>query len=726
MKNWLSLQSRWALRILYTILLTILLWNCYGSLLLQNFENSLPALPKKLESMIGRELFYEILFIQLLMLGSFLMEWICEKSLVIKTVTSGMLFVGVLVLFLMKLEIPKVGVGLTFFFLFLVVMEWTGRGWRKHRGENREGYYLWLMPFLLAIPALLLVLPTPEHPYSWTWVVNLYERAEQSFQTFTSKLTMGSGSGWTYYSGFSQGGGLFGNLQSSAEEVLELEFPSVSKNNLYLAGMYCDRFENMTWQPVEVTEEELIEDTMGLLRTVENTGTEYISDYLLERSFLVKYPEDSVFHFRPEKFCGAKIAEDGREEITYYRMNRNHELFRALLDGEALRTAGENVTSGEGSLGGNSITNTSAVDVQKIYVQYAAAPAISERTGEWLDTVIDDAQSDYEKLERLESALAQLTYNSKPGKMPKTVVDAESFLDYFLFEGREGYCVHFATAFALLARVEGIPVRYAQGYRLSDAFGSNVTVYSNMAHAWPEAYIDGVGWMTFEPTAGFPRNKRSVWETEEERIAREALQAQAEGNSMYDHERGEEIPGEYVGGEEILQVDDAAEAAKQRRRVLVLIGCITAGVLVLLAVLAIVDQISEKLVKRKKSTTEILKVEWLRNLQILDVMGIRRGESETIAEFAKRVRELLTKKDSETQEENLRPVERLLIKKKDISLAMFEIYERILYSTEEATEEHLLKLQSEQKLLYKILSEQKGKNYVFCRIFLYIKRARFF
>lgn len=77
----------------------------------------------------------------------------------------------------------------------------------------------------------------------------------------------------------------------------------------------------------------------------------------------------------------------------------------------------------------------------------------------------------------------------------------------FLKEKR-GYCVHFASAMAIMARTLGIPARIAMGYlpgtRSSNIAGAlgRFNVDSHDLHAWPELYFVGVGWVPFEPTPG--------------------------------------------------------------------------------------------------------------------------------------------------------------------------------------------------------------------------------
>jgi transglutaminase-like putative cysteine protease len=75
-------------------------------------------------------------------------------------------------------------------------------------------------------------------------------------------------------------------------------------------------------------------------------------------------------------------------------------------------------------------------------------------------------------------------------------------------EVREGYCVHFASAFALMARTLGMPSRIVVGYLPGSATTDSIdgqTVYSvasSQLHAWPEVFFDGIGWIPFEPTTG--------------------------------------------------------------------------------------------------------------------------------------------------------------------------------------------------------------------------------
>jgi len=65
---------------------------------------------------------------------------------------------------------------------------------------------------------------------------------------------------------------------------------------------------------------------------------------------------------------------------------------------------------------------------------------------------------------------------------------------------KQGYCVQFATAMVMMSRAAGIPARMNIGF-LSGTQSKGVwTVIAADAHAWPELFLDGVGWTRFEPT----------------------------------------------------------------------------------------------------------------------------------------------------------------------------------------------------------------------------------
>ena len=109
----------------------------------------------------------------------------------------------------------------------------------------------------------------------------------------------------------------------------------------------------------------------------------------------------------------------------------------------------------------------------------------------------------YDKAEAITEYLrAAIQYN---GSIP-VPPSSEDPLEWFLFELKEGYCNYYASAEVMMLRSLGIPARLAVGYAQGeyDAQTDVYTVRQKDAHAWPEVYFNGVGWVEFEPTASQP------------------------------------------------------------------------------------------------------------------------------------------------------------------------------------------------------------------------------
>jgi transglutaminase-like putative cysteine protease len=83
--------------------------------------------------------------------------------------------------------------------------------------------------------------------------------------------------------------------------------------------------------------------------------------------------------------------------------------------------------------------------------------------------------------------------------------DGYQALKAFLFQTKAGYCQQYASAFAVLARISGLPTRIAVGFLPGKKVGPDEYVVNGSdVHAWPEVYLAGYGWVSFEPTPGAP------------------------------------------------------------------------------------------------------------------------------------------------------------------------------------------------------------------------------
>jgi transglutaminase-like putative cysteine protease len=126
---------------------------------------------------------------------------------------------------------------------------------------------------------------------------------------------------------------------------------------------------------------------------------------------------------------------------------------------------------------------------------------VPERVGNLARELTQGFSADFDKAKAIETYLVTYPYTLTPDTPPRDV----DFVDYFLFEGKEGYCTYYASAMAILCRSIGLPARYMEGFILPNQ-SSGVGVYSvtNLqAHSWVEVYFEGFGWAPFEPTAPY-------------------------------------------------------------------------------------------------------------------------------------------------------------------------------------------------------------------------------
>lgn len=131
-------------------------------------------------------------------------------------------------------------------------------------------------------------------------------------------------------------------------------------------------------------------------------------------------------------------------------------------------------------------------------------PAIIAETAQ---QVTADATDDYDRLASLQTWFRspQFSYSLDAPVDEGFDGSGADAVAQFL-DRRTGYCVHYASAFALMARTLGMPARIVVGYL--PGTGTNTirdgetvfTVSSSQLHAWPEVHFGGIGWVAFEPT----------------------------------------------------------------------------------------------------------------------------------------------------------------------------------------------------------------------------------
>ncbi len=133
------------------------------------------------------------------------------------------------------------------------------------------------------------------------------------------------------------------------------------------------------------------------------------------------------------------------------------------------------------------------------FLNYLRLPNIPQRVVNLAFEITKNYETPWEKLMAIKNYLDNnYEYSLDIPPLPEN----EDAVDNFLFEVKKGYCEQFATAFAVMARIIGVPSRLVTGYGPGDLnpWTGMYEVRVKNAHAWVEVYLDPLGWITVDPT----------------------------------------------------------------------------------------------------------------------------------------------------------------------------------------------------------------------------------
>ncbi|MDQ3547335.1 MAG: transglutaminase-like domain-containing protein, partial [Chloroflexota bacterium] len=168
---------------------------------------------------------------------------------------------------------------------------------------------------------------------------------------------------------------------------------------------------------------------------------------------------------------------------------------------------------------------------QLVRDRYLQLPAtITPRTSQLALDITAGAATPYDAAKAVENWLRNNVVYQEDIEFPPEDADV---VDYVLFESRAGYCEYYASSFVVMMRSLGIPTRMVTGFFPTerDAEAGGFLYRERNAHAWPEVYFPGEGWVQFEPTAN------------REEISREPIQSDGTGIAPIDPEIGGEGTG---------------------------------------------------------------------------------------------------------------------------------------------------------------------------------------
>ena len=148
---------------------------------------------------------------------------------------------------------------------------------------------------------------------------------------------------------------------------------------------------------------------------------------------------------------------------------------------------------------------TAPPPAESIAAHYLTVPSSYDPLRAEAAAIVRGAKTPFAKAIALQNYLADTSF--KYTLTAPTVVSADG-LAKFLNVTKTGYCQQFSFAMAVLARLLGIPSRVAYGFTSGTTIATSTwQVTTHDAHAWPELYFQGYGWLRFEPTPSGPNGQ---------------------------------------------------------------------------------------------------------------------------------------------------------------------------------------------------------------------------
>ena len=261
-------------------------------------------------------------------------------------------------------------------------------------------------------------------------------------------------------------------------------------NRYYWKGRSYDFYENGLWQS---------KDTV-----IHHYGSIEINPYPAQSTlpgiftFTYSYPREIIF--TPQ----IVIKVEREADLVYFPISEASQDVQSIVDDQLVHADEQiDILGGFYDPDWNLLLNSSDNYPEWVESRYLQLPPdFSEKISSLAFDLTSQADSRIEKAITITNYLRN-TFRYKDSVM---IPQGEDPIEWFLFEGREGFCNYFSTAEVLMLRSIGIPARmvvgYAQGERLSE--NDEFLVKVKDSHSWVEAFFPESGWIILEPTPTQP------------------------------------------------------------------------------------------------------------------------------------------------------------------------------------------------------------------------------
>ncbi|MBR4082773.1 MAG: transglutaminase domain-containing protein [Lachnospiraceae bacterium] len=598
---------------------------------------------------------YEFIQVVWISISCYILQIVTYKNRLLKEILAVCVLLGLLVCMFLKINIHRTGMIFCLIYSLITYVEGIRLKWVKKKIHDARLYLLYLTPFLLLYMIMLSKAPVREEPYDWKAVKDIYYNFREKAIIWWEDITRNNREDFGFATtGFSEDGELYGEVEESVRHIMTVKGSPGLVTNIYLRGKTYDTFTGREWMDTsEGRIQEYPQDVIENMYAVKRYDEERYKDYLSLATLDIRYEHfNTGYLFAPAKTTEIRNATYGKDgsdflfdekkgyateyEVSFYQMNLQSEEFQEFLKSCAYLQEDEEILQEViGMLPIEARHSFSVTDLQNyrqsIWSEYRREISLSLDVQEYLRELTKNCTTQWERLKAIEKELSGFEYNTHPGKLPEEVDTPQDYLDYFLLESKKGYCAHYATAFVLLAQAEGFPARYVEGICIPLEKNRSMEVSSNRSHAWPEVYLEGFGWVAFEPTPGYAGFRYDGWKIEKREEKTEEKQESIEPSVPMVTESPEVITKE---------ITDIKVEHKARER-LQLLGKAILVILLICLVGFIVQKVINRYRYKRLGTEERFLLQYKKNMWILTGMGYKRSESETLDELQLRIYEAI-------------------------------------------------------------------------------------
>ena len=293
-------------------------------------------------------------------------------------------------------------------------------------------------------------------------------------------------------------------------------------------------------------------------------------------SFTYKYPREIIF--TPQ----IVIKVERESDLVYFPISEASQDVQSIVDDQLVHTDEQiDILGGFYDPDWNLLLNSSENYPEWVKSRYLQLPPnFSERITSLAFDLTSEADTRIEKAITITNYLRN-TFRYKDSVM---IPQGEDPIEWFLFEGREGFCNYFSTAEVLMLRSIGIPARmvvgYAQGERLSE--NDDFLVKVKDSHSWVEAFYPESGWIILEPTPTQPEVILEEQNIIGDELSREESLTLENGDQTQEEDAGffSKVNEKY----KIINQVDKPEAVSKNILLIVLVIIFLAAVVIILIV----------------------------------------------------------------------------------------------------------------------------------------------